>query len=77
MATHFRIFAWRISWTEEPGGLQSMASQKLDTNELKINFSGRTFGSLMCLNVPGFGKLSRQCQIATQTESLSWIQLSN
>ena len=24
MATHFRIFAWRILWTEEPGGLQSM-----------------------------------------------------
>ena len=24
MATHFRIFPWRILWTEEPGGLQSM-----------------------------------------------------
>ena len=24
MATHSRILAWRISWTEEPGGLQSM-----------------------------------------------------
>ena len=24
MATHFRILAWRILWTEEPGGLQSM-----------------------------------------------------
>ena len=23
MATHSRIFAWRIPWTEEPGGLQS------------------------------------------------------
>ena len=27
MATHSTIFAWRIPWTEEPGGLQSMASQ--------------------------------------------------
>ena len=27
MATHSSIFAWRISWTEEPGGLQSMGSQ--------------------------------------------------
>jgi len=27
MATHFSIFAWRIPWTEEPGGLQSMGSQ--------------------------------------------------
>ena len=24
MATHSSIFAWRIQWTEEPGGLQSM-----------------------------------------------------
>ena len=31
MATHSSIFAWRISWTEEPGGLQSMGSQELDT----------------------------------------------
>ena len=27
MATHFSIIAWRIPWTEEPGGLQSMESQ--------------------------------------------------
>ena len=26
MATHSSILAWRISWTEEPGGLQSMGS---------------------------------------------------
>ena len=33
MATHSSIFAWRIPWTEEPGGLQSMGSQELDTAE--------------------------------------------
>ena len=27
MVTHASILAWRISWTEEPGGLQSMGSQ--------------------------------------------------
>ena len=26
MATHSSIVAWRIPWTEEPGGLQSMGS---------------------------------------------------
>ena len=32
MATHFSILAWKIPWTEEPGGLQSMGSQnELDT----------------------------------------------
>ena len=31
-ATHSSIFAWEIPWTGEPGGLQSMGSQKeLDT----------------------------------------------
>ena len=28
-ATHSRILAWRIPWTEEPGGLQSMRSQRV------------------------------------------------
>ena len=28
MATHSSILAWRIPWTEEPGRLQSMGSQK-------------------------------------------------
>ena len=27
MATHSSILAWKIQWTEEPGGLQSMGSQ--------------------------------------------------
>ena len=30
MATHSSIFAWRIPWTEEPGGLQSMGLQESD-----------------------------------------------
>ena len=29
MATHSRILAWKIPWTEEPGRLQSMGSQRV------------------------------------------------
>ena len=29
MATHSSMLAWRIPWTEEPGGLQSMRSQRV------------------------------------------------
>ena len=29
MATHSTILAWKISWMEEPGGLQSMGSQRV------------------------------------------------
>ena len=31
LATHSSILAWRIPWTEEPGGLHSMGFQELDT----------------------------------------------
>ena len=31
IATHSSILAWRIPWTEEPGGLQSMGSEESDT----------------------------------------------
>ena len=31
MATHSSILAWKIPWTEEPGGIQSMGSPDSDT----------------------------------------------
>ena len=33
MATHSSILAWKIPWTEEPGGLQSMGRKEWDTTE--------------------------------------------
>ena len=33
MATHSRVLVWRIPWTEEPGGLQSMGSQTANMTE--------------------------------------------
>ena len=33
MATHSSILAWRIPWTEKPGGLQPVRSQESDTTE--------------------------------------------
>ena len=39
MATHSSILAWRIPWTEELGGLQSMGHKELDTTEpLHLHF---------------------------------------
>ena len=34
MATHSSIFAWGIPWTEEPGGLQSIGSQRIGHKQL-------------------------------------------
>ena len=31
MATHSSILAWELPWTDEPGGLQAIELQKLDT----------------------------------------------
>ena len=40
MAPHSSTFAWKIPWTEDPGGLQSMGSLESDTTEsLHCHFS--------------------------------------
>ena len=45
MVTHSRILAWRILWTEEPGGLRPMGLQELDMTEqltLSLHFHSYT-----------------------------------
>ena len=44
MATHSSILAWRILWTKEPGGLQSMGLQRVGHN-----WATNTFTSLSCI----------------------------
>ena len=39
MATHPSILAWRIPWTEEPGGLQSMGLQRVGHDRVTNTFS--------------------------------------
>ena len=39
MATHSCILAWRITWTGEPGRLQSIESQRMDMTEHTLAFS--------------------------------------
>ena len=38
MATHFSILAWRIPWTGEPDGLQSMGSQRVKHDGMTNTF---------------------------------------
>ena len=49
MATHFSIFAWRILWTEEPGKLQSMGSQRVGHNIKYSKFQNEPFVFLVFL----------------------------
>ena len=39
-ATHSSILAWRIPWTEEPGGLQSMGLQRVGHDWITNTFTG-------------------------------------
>ena len=37
MATHSSILAWEIPWTEESGGLQSMGSQRIESDQISAS----------------------------------------
>ena len=63
MATHSSILAWKIAWTEKPGGLQSMGLQRVRqdcaTEHICIPWTGSTRYNL------GMGKFSGSRQWAT------------
>ena len=53
MVTHSSILGWRIPWTEEPGGLQSVGSQELDStqrlHQRHLQVGSRCFMRSVCL----------------------------
>ena len=51
MATHFSVPAWRIPWTEEPGRVQSMASQESDMTEDEHTCTNLEFSFLVNLAI--------------------------
>ena len=55
MASHSSTFAWKIPWTEEPGGLQSMGLLELDMTE-------RLHLSLSCTGEGNGNPLQCSCQ---------------
>ena len=78
MATHSSILAWRIPWTEEPGGLQSIGSQRVRHNwPLTLFFLAKREGNKCHIKIflksvafnpgrekgPIFRKLEETCQL--------------
>ena len=53
VATHSNILAWRIPWTEEPGGLQSMESQESRARFQMSLFASSGRSQLLHLGGPG------------------------
>ena len=47
MATNSNTVAWKIPWTEEPGGLQSMGSQRDRTERLTLSPSQRFYTMIL------------------------------
>ena len=43
IATHASILAWRVPWTEEPGGLQSRGSQRVRYNRSDLTTAGQKY----------------------------------
>ena len=69
MAIHSSILAWRIPWTEEPGGLQSMAWQRV-----RHNWAPNTF-TFSLIPEPSFPKHSGYKHISgiRQPDLVSWL----
>ena len=57
MATHSSILAWRISWTEKRGGLQSMGSHRVEHN-----YSDLACTCALCLGCSDIGNPSQWAQ---------------
>ena len=72
-ATHSSIIAWRIPWTEEPGGLQSMRSQESDTTEWLSTQHAHKFSSVQSLShVRLFATPWTTVRQASQSITNSW-----
>ena len=67
MATHSSILDWRIPWREEPGGLQSMTTQRV----------GHNWSYLACVQVWDDTLLSKHDRVERQVQatSLSWASI--
>ena len=77
MAIHSSTIAWRIPWTEEPGRLQSMGSQKLDlteqfthTQRLKVSVTLDIFSMFSNFALSIFDYLQENQQISEASFSL-------
>ena len=74
MATHSSTLAWRIPWTEEPGGLLSMGSTESDTTEATLHACMHWRRKWQCTPVflPGESQGQRSlvgCRLWGHTES--------
>ena len=71
VATHCSILAWRIPWTEEPGGLQSIGSHRVrhDQIDLALLYTRIKFVSFSHVNLSWVNFI---ISLATRTQEAGW-----
>ena len=67
MATHSSILAWRIPWTEEPGGLQSMESRGVEQD-----WAMATHSSTLAWRIPWMEEPGRLQSMGSQRVGHNW-----
>ena len=71
MATHSSVLAWRIPWTEEPGGLQSMGLQRVGTLLKRLGMHKCTSLNLRILYLTSSGMYTdMSCLISVKSENV-------
>ena len=85
MATHSSILAWRIPWTEEPGGLQSTGSQsRTRLSDFTFTFTSLSLCSYQCIIIEIFylchfwkvEKMITRCNLNFHFAYREWIWAS-
>ena len=75
MATHSSILAWRIPWTEEPGGLEFMGSQRVCQEHTRRMGSFTWYGLCLIVFLP-FPATSPHAMGSLKAESNSYSPVS-
>ena len=75
MATHSSTRAWRIPWTKEPDGLQSMGSQRIRCARTHRELTVWGFALLGRREIPNSVKQMRE-EAASQEEAPFWVDIS-
>ena len=70
MATHSNILAWRISWIEKPGKLQSMGSPKSGTSWVTFTFTNEVLDVLGILSSSSTSQCAHQLSPAAMVPNL-------
>ena len=76
MATHSSILAWRISWREDPGRLQSMGSQRVGhdwATSLSLSMETQDIENRL-LDTVGEGEGGTNWETSMETYTFSWFQ---